>query len=94
MDENLETVTVDTFIRAETDQYFSSLVRANGLGRMSHIRSPAPIDNQIARMNRDTLYSSGIFDLDAGYVVITLPDTGKRFMSLQVINQDHYQYLP
>ena len=30
------------------------------------------------------------FDLDAGPVTITLPDAGKRFMSMQVINQDHY----
>jgi para-nitrobenzyl esterase len=41
-------------------------------------------------MNRDTLYSSGVFDLDAGPLTITLPDAGRRFMSMQVINQDHY----
>ena len=41
-------------------------------------------------MNRDTLYSSALFDLDAGPVTITLPDAGKRFMSMQVINEDHY----
>ena len=41
-------------------------------------------------MNRDTLYSYGVFDLDAGPVTITLPDTGKRFMSLLTINGDHY----
>ena len=34
--------------------------------------------------------SSGVFDLDVGPVTISLPDAGKRFMSLQVINQDHY----
>ena len=42
------------------------------------------------RLNRDTLYSSAVFDLDAGPVTITLPDAGKRFMSMQVINEDHY----
>ena len=31
-----------------------------------------------------------MFDLDAGPVTITLPDAGKRFMSMQVINEDHY----
>jgi len=41
-------------------------------------------------MNRDTIYSAGIFDLDAGPVTITLPDAGNRFMSLQVINEDQY----
>ena len=56
-----------------------------------HRREPARIDNQtVIRLNRDTLYSSALFDLDAGPVEITLPDAGKRFMSLQVINEDHY----
>ena len=51
----------------------------------------APIDKQdVVRMNRDTLYSSGVFDLDAAPVTVTLPDAGKRFMSMQVISQDHY----
>ena len=31
-----------------------------------------------------------MFDLDAGPVKITLPNAGKRFMSMQVINEDHY----
>jgi para-nitrobenzyl esterase len=51
----------------------------------------APIDHQdVVRMNRDTIYSSGVFDLEAGPVAITLPDSGTRFMSLQAISQDHY----
>lgn len=50
-----------------------------------------PIDKQeIVRMNRDTLYSFAIFDLDAAPVTITLPDAGQRFMSMQVISEDHY----
>jgi len=31
-----------------------------------------------------------VFDLDAGPVTITLPDAGKRFMSMQVIDEDEY----
>ncbi len=84
-------VTVDNFIRAESDLYFSNLVKEGGLGKISHRREPASIDNQsVIRLNRDTLYSSAVFDLDAGPVSITLPDAGKRFMSMQVVNQDHY----
>jgi hypothetical protein len=41
-------------------------------------------------MNRDTLYSSAVFDLDAGPVTITMPNGGKRFMSLQLVDEDHY----
>jgi hypothetical protein len=62
-----------------------------GLARFAHARAPIPIDNQpVIRMNRDTLYSSAVVDLDAGPATVTLPDTGKRFMSLQVIDEDHY----
>ena len=41
-------------------------------------------------MNRDTLYSQAVFDLDAGPVTITMPDAGKRFMSVMIVDQDHY----
>jgi hypothetical protein len=44
---------------------------------------------RIGRTNRDTLYSFAIFDLDAAPVTITLPNAGKRFMSMQGISQDH-----
>jgi para-nitrobenzyl esterase len=40
-------------------------------------------------MNRDTLYSSGVFDLEGAPVTITLPDTGKRFISMQIV-QGHF----
>lgn len=85
-------VTVENFTRAESDLYFAGLIKdSGGIGKMNHHREPAPIDNQtVIRLNRDTLYSSALFDLDAGPVTITMPDAGKRFMSMQVINEDHY----
>jgi len=86
-------VTVDNFIRAESDSYFSNLMKEGGLGKFSHRREPASIDNQtVIRLNRDTLYSSAVFDLDAGTVKVTLPKAGKRFMSMMVLNEDHYVY--
>jgi hypothetical protein len=84
-------VTVDNFGRAESDLYMANMVRDGSLGKFVHRREPATIDNQtVIRLNRDTLYSAAVFDLDAGPVTITLPDAGKRFMSMQVINEDHY----
>ena len=81
-------VTVDNFIRAEMDKTFSSV---NSFGKITHLRELVPIDRQPATQpNRDTLYSLGVFDLDAGPVTITLPDPGKRYMSLQVIDEDDY----
>jgi hypothetical protein len=84
-------VSVDNFVRAETDLYFRNLIGQSGLGVLLHRREPARIDDQtVIRLNRDTLYSSAIFDLDASPVTIQLPDAGSRFMSMQVINQDHF----
>jgi len=88
--ENLVPVTVGNFIRAESDHYFAALAQ-QGIGRFHHRRAPTPIEAQdVVRMNRDTIYSSAVFDLDAGPVAIALPDPGKRFMSMQVISEDHY----
>jgi hypothetical protein len=84
-------VTPDNFVRAESDLYFSGVVKDGGFGKFMHRREPTPLDRQtVIRMNRDTLYSAAVFDLDAAPVAITLPDPGKRFMSMQVINEDEY----
>jgi len=84
-------VTPDNFVRAETDMYFAVPVKEAGLGKIFHRREPFDVNHQtVVRGNRDTLYSSGVFDLDAGPMTITMPDAGSRFMSLIAINQDHY----
>jgi para-nitrobenzyl esterase len=50
-----------------------------------------PIDERnVVRPNRDTLLSWGVFDLEAAPVTISLPGPGKRFMSMQIISEDHY----
>ena len=84
-------VTPDNFPRAESDLYFTNVVKDDAFGKFLHRREPAAIDDQtIIRLNRDTLYSAAVFDLDAGPVTITLPDAGERFMSMQVIDEDQY----
>ncbi|WP_083533270.1 DUF1214 domain-containing protein [Bosea sp. WAO] len=86
-------VTVENFARAETDLYFSGIVKNGGFGKFDHTREPAPLDKQtVIRLNRDTLYSSAVFDLDAGPVTITIPDAGQRFVSMQVFTQDQYTH--
>jgi hypothetical protein len=82
-------VTVDNFNRAETDMNFAG-GGGKQVGKLLHHREPISIDFPIVRPNRDTLYSLSVFDLDAGPVTITLPDAGQRFMSMQVIDEDHY----
>ncbi|MCV3739051.1 DUF1214 domain-containing protein [Rhizobium sp. TRM96647] len=84
-------VTPDNFIRAESDMYFAVEVAGSALGKLQNRREMMPIDRQtVIRSNRDTLYSSAVFDLDAGPVTVSMPDAGTRFMSLVVIDEDHY----
>lgn len=84
-------VTVENFIRAESDLYFGKVAKDGGFGQIFHTREVTPIDHQnVIRQNRDTLYSAVLFDLDAAPATITLPDAGARFMSLQIISEDHY----
>jgi hypothetical protein len=85
------TVTADNFNRAETDMYFAMFVKRGELGKFVHLRD-LPLEGTGVRPNRDTFYSEGVFDLDAGPVKITLPKSGKRFMSMMAINENHYVF--
>lgn len=83
-------VTLDTFVRAETDAAIKLVYERVGLGKFMHVRAPTSIEDQpVIRMNRDTLYSTVVLDLDTP-ATITLPDVGGRYMGLLVISQDHY----
>jgi hypothetical protein len=70
---------------------FASFV-ADGAGAnvFTHRRTPTPVDQQpVIRMNRDTLYSSAVVDISEG-ATIAVPDAGDRYLSVMVVNQDHY----
>jgi len=85
-------VTPETYIRAETDRQFGEIVKmAGGVNRFYHFRSPTPLDKQnVVRMNRDTLYSMGVFDTSKG-ATITVPELPKgRYASVYLVDNDHY----
>ncbi|MFC2177295.1 DUF1214 domain-containing protein [Actinomycetota bacterium] len=86
-------VNVANFARAETDTVIKKIVGlAGGLNSWIHLRTPTPIDQQeVIRMNRDTLYSSAVLDLSEPATVV-MPETGGRYQSLQVINREHYSF--
>ena len=84
-----EAVTVDNFVRAETDMTLKRKVDAGGFGKFNHNRKPTPIDKQnVIRMNRDTLYSGAVLDLTEPVTIIK-PESKDRFQSMHIINQDH-----
>jgi hypothetical protein len=84
-------VNVENFVRAETAAQFDRIVEnAGGVNRFFHLRGPTPLDKQtVIRMNRDTIYSSALVDISKGATLI-VPDAGDRYMSIMVVNEDHY----
>jgi hypothetical protein len=88
----MKDVNVSNFVRAESDVAIKKTYDVVGLGTWLHLRAPTPLDQQeVIRMNRDTLYSGAVLDLSKPATVI-MPETGGRYQSLQVINQDHYSF--
>lgn len=88
-----EPVTIDNFRQAESETYFAKYVAKGCFGKLCSDRGPPPVDKQdVVRMNRDTPYTAGIFDLTSP-VTITKPDTGSRFQSMLIINQEQYNPL-
>lgn len=92
--EAAESVNLDNIVRAETDTALRNVVKlAGGIGKFVHLRVPTPLEDQtIIRMNRDTLYSSAVVDLSKPATVV-LPDAAERYISLHLVNQDHYMYV-
>lgn len=85
-------VTVENFARAESDTAIRKVAGVVGLNTWVHLRRTTPIDRQdVIRMNYDTLYSSAVLDLTEPATVV-MPETGGRYQSLHVIDQDHYSF--
>lgn len=84
-------VNVDNFARAETDAMMSRMLHLSGaVNAIFHDRELGPLDHQpVIRQNRDTLYSFAIVDISAG-ATFTIPEYSDRYLSVMLINQDHY----
>jgi hypothetical protein len=89
-----EDVTVETFVRAESDYNIQAQMETFGydLGELFHLRDPVTPDNQpTIRMNQDTLYSVIVLDLSEP-AEVTLPEIDGRYQSMHVTSQDHYMF--
>lgn len=85
-------VTEENFIRAETDNMYVQMIgNAGGTNQFFHFRKPTPLDNQtVIRMNRDVLYSGGVFDAKEGLEIVFPEMPDDRYASVYVIDNDHY----
>ena len=92
--ENTVPLTLMEFPTAETHHMMKmGINQLDNFGKWAHIRGFTPIDQQnVVRMNRDTLYSSMVLDLTEPATIIK-PDTGDRYQSLLIINEGHFSKL-
>lgn len=90
--ESVIKVTPETFIRAETDNMYTQMIKnAGGTNQFFHFRTPTPLDKQtVIRMNRDVLYSGGVFDAKEELKISfpEMPDS--RYASIYILDNDHY----
>ncbi len=84
-------VNVLNYVSAKSSLHFDGVIkRSGGVNKWTHGRTLTPLDQQrITRMNRDTLYSSAVIDISKG-ATFTLPDSGSRYLSATVVNENHY----
>jgi len=84
-------VTEDNFAQAYTDQRLATIIeKAGGLNTFLKMPVPSsdPTKQFVVRMNRDTAYSTSVFDLSSRDVYITIPETD-RYVTIQIVDQNH-----
>jgi len=86
-------VDVQNFVRAECDLYIKKYYDIIGSTNKIYHYKKFSYDNDVIRMNLDTLYSTVIIDLHNSPVTITIPEINGRYLSLNVLDQDHYEVL-
>ncbi len=84
-------VTLENYEVAESDLAFYNVTKLVGMNTFFHFPTGAfDIDNQtVVRMNRDTYYSGAVIDTTQG-ATITIPETNGRYLSVMVVQNDHY----
>ncbi|WP_254525967.1 DUF1214 domain-containing protein [Natrinema caseinilyticum] len=83
-------VTWENYPRANCHASFQATVDEGGFGQLYNFRDITPVSEQLdVEANRDTIYSLGVFDLTEP-VTITLPDSGDRYQSMNVQNENQY----
>ena len=84
-------VTEENFARAYTNLRFAAIIeKAGGLNTFLTMPVPSsdPAEQFVVRMNRDTAYSTSVFDLSSRDVYITIPETDK-YVTIQIVDENH-----
>lgn len=85
------TVTEENFAKAYTNLRFASIIEAAGglnTFRVMAVPPSDPTKQFVVRMNRDTAYSTSVFDVSDGDVYITVPETDD-YVTIQIVDENH-----
>ena len=85
-------VTKENFAQVYTSLRFEAIQgKAGGINKLVDMPTPLsdPSKQFVVRMNRDTFYSVGVIDLSKGDVYVTIPNKSDRYITMQVINENH-----
>jgi len=83
-------VTQDNFPQAYTNLRFDAIIKkAGGINKFLAMPVPSsdPTKQFVVRMNRDTYYSTSVFDMTGG-IYVTIPETDK-YVTIQVVDENH-----
>lgn len=86
-----QTVTPENYARAEVDLSYQNVVNDVGSNKFRHDRTLMPLDKQPAvTMNRDTIYSFGVYYVPNG-TTVTLPKSKDgRYQSAMIMQNDDF----
>lgn len=84
-------VTEKNFPQAYTNLRFAAIIeKAGGVNTFLKMPVPSsdPSEQFVVRMNRDTDYSTSVFDVSSREVYITIPETDE-YVTIQIIDENH-----
>jgi len=82
-------MTAAEYINAETHAFFAQFIGRAGINNFFHFKTLAnPDDRWVVSPNMDTLYSIAIVNVTEGFT-LEIPDTGDRFLSIQITDENH-----
>ncbi len=77
------------YINAESRAFFANFLGRSGINQFFHFKSLTTADDRwVVSPNNDTIYSIAIVNARQGFT-LNLPDVGDRFISIQIITEDH-----
>lgn len=83
-------MTAEQYIQTESHAFMSNFINRAGLNNFFHFPSLSTADDTwVVSPNQDSLYSIATVDATNGFS-IEIPDVGDRYLSIHVLNTDHY----